>query len=405
VIIASRTPRIVARVDDLLGSFPDADSQTASALRAGRPRSAGSGPAYLRYCLDGRPESAGESPEMWMEEADSLDLWRWEDQFLANLNSWVLDREADRLHLHAALVARSEDGLLLVGRKGAGKSTLAAHLVRCGWTYHTDETVAIDVQDPLIASSYPNPISLKRGSWDFFSDLEVVPEGALAPPDLQRAQIPPRALGRVSNGKGVRVRAIVFLSRDDEQEGLVRVEPTESVISMVEETLDLRRVGVPGVRALVELSSQVQSYRCTLEGLGAADALMTKAVKMSPPEPLELVEVPPEASDFTGRQTTTSGSPGGETVWRRGRNSWGWLFADGGIVFSPSSMVMVRLDGSGARAWELVDGTDSVKELASRLGSGKEHDPAGVVEDVSGFLCQLAHAGLLELAGVEGPDS
>lgn len=49
----------------------------------------------------------------------------------------------DQLILHAAAVALADQGILLCGGTGAGKSTLAAILVADGFDYLSDETVAI----------------------------------------------------------------------------------------------------------------------------------------------------------------------------------------------------------------------------------------------------------------------
>lgn len=71
-----------------------------------------------------------------------------------------LHRDQGRLHLHAACVAREGRGLVLVAPSGGGKSTLAAGLVRRGWSYLSDEAVAI-LPGSRTVFGFPRPIALK----------------------------------------------------------------------------------------------------------------------------------------------------------------------------------------------------------------------------------------------------
>jgi hypothetical protein len=73
-------------------------------------------------------------------------------------NQMAIDATAAPVRLHAAAVARAGRALALVGPMGAGKSTLAAGLVRRGWGYLTDEVVAVD--DAGHVRPYAKPCSL-----------------------------------------------------------------------------------------------------------------------------------------------------------------------------------------------------------------------------------------------------
>jgi hypothetical protein len=66
------------------------------------------------------------------------------------------ERRPDLLWLHAAAVAREGSALLVVAASGQGKSTLATQLLARGWSYLSDESVAI-ARAPLVA--YPVPLS------------------------------------------------------------------------------------------------------------------------------------------------------------------------------------------------------------------------------------------------------
>src|SRR5262245_18578785 len=56
----------------------------------------------------------------------------------------MADWHAARVVLHAACVARGERAVLLMGRSGAGKSSLALEAVRRGFQYFSDELTVTD---------------------------------------------------------------------------------------------------------------------------------------------------------------------------------------------------------------------------------------------------------------------
>ena len=70
---------------------------------------------------------------------------------------------------HAAMVADGAGGILLSGPREAGKSTLAAYLVSCGFALLTDEPALLDVATGCVSSLYL-PFSLKERSWPLLGD-------------------------------------------------------------------------------------------------------------------------------------------------------------------------------------------------------------------------------------------
>jgi hypothetical protein len=89
--------------------------------------------------------------------ADGLDV------LVAEVNRQAVMSRRDKLGLHAAAVSWRGQGILLVGPSKAGKSTLAAALVRDGSGYLTDEAAFVDL-NTLIIEPYPKPLSLRTGS-------------------------------------------------------------------------------------------------------------------------------------------------------------------------------------------------------------------------------------------------
>ena len=72
------------------------------------------------------------------------------------------DPDSPVVSLHAALLSRAGHGLLLVGRKEAGKSTLAAALMGAGWRLHSDDMALIE--KGTRARGIPRRVSLRNPS-------------------------------------------------------------------------------------------------------------------------------------------------------------------------------------------------------------------------------------------------
>lgn len=76
----------------------------------------------------------------------------------------LLSPESGVVALHAALLSKVGKGVLLVGPKEAGKSTLACRLWRAGWRFHSDDTAVLE--DGHRARGIPRRVSLRETSRD-----------------------------------------------------------------------------------------------------------------------------------------------------------------------------------------------------------------------------------------------
>ncbi len=88
------------------------------------------------------------------------------------INWRVIARRADYLQIHAASLVRSGNGVLLVGKSGQGKSTLAAGLLARGWSYLCDEFALLN-PNTLQAHPFPKALCIKAGSFDVVDQLGV----------------------------------------------------------------------------------------------------------------------------------------------------------------------------------------------------------------------------------------
>lgn len=85
------------------------------------------------------------------------------------------------LMLHAAVLEKNGQAVILPGDPGAGKSTLAALLSLCGWRLLSDEITLIDRDDGLVVP-LARPVSLKNASIEIvraFSSAAIIGESAL----------------------------------------------------------------------------------------------------------------------------------------------------------------------------------------------------------------------------------
>lgn len=124
------------------------------------------------------------SPEGWVATSDGSPLFRTRadddviSRLVVHLNRQIT-RTAAGTHvvLHAAVIARGRNAVLLPAPPGAGKSTLTAHAVRSGWALGGDEHGALDLQTSRLRP-VPKPLTLKAGSAANFRTEHNPPNGS-----------------------------------------------------------------------------------------------------------------------------------------------------------------------------------------------------------------------------------
>lgn len=93
---------------------------------------------------------------------------------LEKLQDHLVQQCTSGILIHAAAVARGGRSLLLAGKTGAGKTTLATWLVRRGFDYLTDELVWVD--DGARLHGFARPLHLKTDATTLFEELFAPPE-------------------------------------------------------------------------------------------------------------------------------------------------------------------------------------------------------------------------------------
>ncbi len=182
------------------------------------------------------------------------DVWHFldEDQFFVQLPAVLNDyavRSHDVVALHAGAV-RTPDGrtLVLLGHSDVGKSTLTGACVAAGCDYLSDETIGIAADGALVG--YPKPLTLAA---DAHAVLGLRSEPT---PHLRAAQL--RADVELLDGSS-RIDEVLLVHFDPRVEGVVseRLEPTGALEQLCAHTLNLGRLGTPGLATLCATAEQV----------------------------------------------------------------------------------------------------------------------------------------------------
>jgi hypothetical protein len=366
VNITSSGACIRDRYNQLLAALPDA-------VQGGPP----SRVAEVRIGLvqPAHDETSGALVELMVDGGRELPPWTdegvCETRILTSIDRWALDSEPDRLHLHAGLVSRDGVGCLVVGPKGAGKSTLVTHLVRSGWLYHSDEMVGFSPEDPLVGHGFARPPSLKPGSWPLFADLPTVRARRQRRRARDRIHVTPGELGAFAGPDGCRVRAIVFLTADDPSE-LTPISPSEAIERCVAETMDLGRSGVSGMGTLVHLITGAQLFRLGPSELGQAARIFGGLAELSPVEAgslaCELATSDRRAGEQRGSDQLQVPIGAHTKLWRA-EGAASWSLGEGAVVYDPSREKVTCLNPSAAEIWRRLAG-NSAADLARQLAGG-----------------------------------
>lgn len=180
------------------------------------------------------------------------------------LNWCMASRPLGYLAIHAAVVARGADALLLPGFPGAGKSTLCSSLVFLdGWRLLSDELALLEPGSGDL-HPHPRPINLKNRSIDIVSGF---PGARIGPRylDTRKGTIalaaPPPASIRTAENPA-RCRWVVFPTYVSDEEGWCEeVSKTESFALIAEQSFNKERMGEIGFKALCGMLDDAACYQ------------------------------------------------------------------------------------------------------------------------------------------------
>jgi len=196
--------------------------------------------------------------------------------FLWHLNQRVMLDTRSALAIHAAVVARDGDAVVIPGGPDAGKSTLAAALVDAGFDFLSDEAALLRLDDAAVVP-YRRWLSVQAGSWPLLPWLRPTP--GLAYEHEARGQwlIPADDLSP-DPGPCPAVAVVFPQQTPGTPARLVRRSRAGTVRELARHTTNLDALGVPGFNALARACSQATCWDLELDGLDAAVAAIDRLV-------------------------------------------------------------------------------------------------------------------------------
>ncbi len=218
--------------------------------------------AQTHFALDGH------EPFFPLPASQAAPMFEW------GLNWCVAQRPLGYLVMHAAVLARGEQAVMMPGFPGAGKSTMCAALAYCeGWRLLSDELAILDPVDGRLLP-HARPISVKNASIGVVSDF---PGARLGPiyretrkGDVSHLACPAVAVRTAADR--ARVAWVVFPRFDAAAPARCEeISRVEAFTMISEQSFNNERMGKRGFEALCRLLDGARcfeiGYRSTQEGL------------------------------------------------------------------------------------------------------------------------------------------
>lgn len=202
----------------------------------------------LIFISDDQGQTCARSQAEWIPEVKA----RFTARILATVRPGFL--------VHAALLSRNGQGILVCGAPGAGKTTLSVSLLLAGFGYHADDIVWIGEAGDAVGA--PFAPALKEGTWPLLEemggDLPTSPTYLRADSQQVRYLLPP-AVRQAPVGIG----SIVLLERQAGGAGRVEaVEPLEILTAILGSAYSARgAISPPALRSLIDCIQRARTGR------------------------------------------------------------------------------------------------------------------------------------------------
>jgi hypothetical protein len=248
-----------------------------------------------QHIPDGHPSVAYEiRPVAWGDQIRH-ELARGEDRLVVetepealvsplvqHINAAAVDSWTDGPVCHAAGIVTDGAALVLPAQQEAGKTTLAAGLIRAGYAYLSDEAVAFDPFGSI--TPFPKPLSIDPGSWSLFPELEPVADlPTTAYKDLQW-QVAPESIrpGSVAEA-GCRARWIVFPRYEAGSATELRaIGRAEALVELAQSTFGFADNSEMALEQLADIVRGAECHRLSVGSLHEACDLLGALI--GPPE-------------------------------------------------------------------------------------------------------------------------
>jgi len=189
---------------------------------------------------------------VWVETCGEV-LGEWQDELEAAratrscIELWAAEKSKEYVTVHAAVLAYNDGAIVLPGRSGIGKSTLALALICAGATYYSDEFAVFNRRAEVIP--YPRPVTVRRMKAD--GQIGV-------------RHFAPSRLGAVVGQQPLFVKVIAHIPFDSGLEALEAEEqaPALGALCLIENSVAARSQP----QAVLEVAVRAASEARTLQG-------------------------------------------------------------------------------------------------------------------------------------------
>ncbi len=200
----------------------------------------------------------GKTPFKPLPLSQAFPFFEW------GLNWCIASHTYQYLLLHAAVVEKGNQALILPGYPGAGKSTLCAALVSSGWRLLSDEMAVIDTKT-LELIPVVRPISLKNESINVISESFSNAEFGESFLDTAKGTVshmkPPKQ-SFIQRNQRVQLKWVVFPRYLATQSTLLtEKEKGETLIELAENSFNYNVLGSQGFNVLCDLVASARCYK------------------------------------------------------------------------------------------------------------------------------------------------
>lgn len=206
----------------------------------------------------------GNAPFYPMPYTQAFPLLEW------GMNWCVTNHCHEYLVIHAAVVEKNGQAIILPGTPGSGKSTLCAALANTsGWRLLSDELAIYNYKSKMLVPN-PRPVSLKNQSIDVIK--KFAPSSIFSPTvhDTIKGSVAHMkpSLESIDGARKGAVPAFVVFPKyiAENNTGLEQVSKGDAFIQLAEHSFNYQILQSDGFQAVASLLDQTSCYKYTYDG-------------------------------------------------------------------------------------------------------------------------------------------
>jgi hypothetical protein len=160
--------------------------------------------------------------------------------------------------VHAAAFCVGERGVIMPGKSGSGKSSLAAWLTAQGYTYLTDELVLLSKMGRI--RPFTRPLSLKPPACDVLTHLLSLKADEILTGQIG-TMVPHRSLNRQWTSVNPSLGLLIYPEFiKDQRATLTKISSARSCLKLMESYVNARNIPEHGFSEIAALTRTVTSY-------------------------------------------------------------------------------------------------------------------------------------------------